>query len=102
MHRQQPLRETMSKVLNRYRMSIGMNMHKLDMHSFRHTMIDILVNTGCPDQTAERITGHKVSTVHGKYGTGQVALESQLKFLKAANFHLTDATKDVLRKSGTV
>ncbi|MEM9738743.1 MAG: tyrosine-type recombinase/integrase [Pseudomonadota bacterium] len=97
MKRKQELRETLNKRLNGYRKAIGLDYDKLVMHSFRRGMIDALANSGCPESIAERFVGHAISTVHGKYGKG-LSLEAQLKFLLEVKLHLTDETKNILRK----
>lgn len=59
-----------SKWFSRYRIKMGITDPKKTFHSFRHTLIDDLRDTGVQDSLIKRIAGHEDSAVtFGVYGS---------------------------------
>jgi len=45
----------------------GRRFSALSFHSFRHTMISRLANSGAPDAVSKAISGHSTDEAHSRY-----------------------------------
>ena len=96
----QLLGQQISKVLNRYRIKIGLNDPLATIHSFRHGMKDALLEIGCPEEIAKRILGHALNTPHANYGKGP-SLKAMREWIDKADMGLNEETWKVLKPSNT-